>query len=63
MGPAALHRVQAAVMPNNPASMRVLEKAGFRPEGFAERYLCIAGKWEDHVVFAITAEERPASPP
>ena len=54
---AALHRVQAAVMPNNPGSMRVLEKAGFRREGFAERYLCIAGNWEDHVIFAATSEE------
>jgi ribosomal-protein-alanine N-acetyltransferase len=52
-----LHRVQAAVMPNNAPSLRVLEKAGYRREGFAERYLCIAGKWEDHVLFAMTAEE------
>jgi ribosomal-protein-alanine N-acetyltransferase len=57
LGPAGLHRVQAAVMTNNPASMRVLEKAGFRREGLAERYLCIAGVWEDHVLFGVTAEE------
>jgi ribosomal-protein-alanine N-acetyltransferase len=55
---AALHRVQAAVMPTNPGSMRVLEKAGFRREGFAERYLCIAGNWEDHAIFAATSEEQ-----
>jgi ribosomal-protein-alanine N-acetyltransferase len=54
---ARLHRVQAAVMPNNPRSMRVLEKAGYRREGFAERYLCINGSWEDHVLFARTIEE------
>jgi ribosomal-protein-alanine N-acetyltransferase len=54
---AGLHRVQAAVMPRNGASQRVLEKAGYRREGFAERYLCIAGTWEDHVVFAMTSEE------
>jgi ribosomal-protein-alanine N-acetyltransferase len=52
-----LHRVQAAVMPNNPASQRVLEKAGYRREGLAARYLCIAGVWEDHMLFAVTAEE------
>jgi ribosomal-protein-alanine N-acetyltransferase len=52
-----LHRVQAAVMPRNGASLRVLEKAGYRREGFAERYLYIAGRWEDHVLYAITAEE------
>jgi ribosomal-protein-alanine N-acetyltransferase len=56
-GAAALHRVQAAVMPSNKASLRVLEKAGYRREGSAARYLCIAGAWEDHVLFAVTAEE------
>jgi [ribosomal protein S5]-alanine N-acetyltransferase len=52
-----LHRVQAAVVPGNEASVRVLEKAGFREEGYAERYLCINGVWEDHRIFAITREE------
>ena len=56
-GEAGLHRVQAAVMPRNAASVRVLEKAGFREEGYAERYLCINGVWEDHRIFAITSEE------
>lgn len=54
---AGLHRVQAGVMPSNAASLRVVEKAGFRREGYAPRYLRIAGRWEDHVVFAMTAEE------
>jgi ribosomal-protein-alanine N-acetyltransferase len=54
---AGLHRVQAAVMPRNGASQRVLEKAGYRREGLAARYLCIAGTWEDHVLFAVTSEE------
>jgi ribosomal-protein-alanine N-acetyltransferase len=54
---AGLHRIQAAVMPRNGASLRVLEKVGFRREGVAERYLCIAGQWEDHLLYAITAEE------
>jgi [ribosomal protein S5]-alanine N-acetyltransferase len=49
--------VQAAVMPRNAGSLRVLEKAGYRKEGLAERYLCIAGSWEDHVLFAVTSEE------
>jgi ribosomal-protein-alanine N-acetyltransferase len=56
-GPAALHRVQAAVMPSNAGSQRVLEKVGYRREGLASRYLCIAGVWEDHILFAMTAEE------
>ncbi len=56
-GTARLHRIQAAVMPRNGASQRVLEKAGYRREGLAHRYLCIDGTWADHVLFAITAEE------
>lgn len=52
-----LHRVQAAVIPSNVRSIRVLEKLGFRREGLAERYLKIAGKWQDHVIFAVTREE------
>ncbi|MGH7269328.1 MAG: GNAT family N-acetyltransferase [Polyangiaceae bacterium] len=60
-GSLGLHRVQAAVMPGNAASHRVMEKAGYRREGVAERYLCIAGTWEDHVIYAVTADEaRPA---
>jgi ribosomal-protein-alanine N-acetyltransferase len=50
-----LHRVQAAIMPHNVASLRVVEKLGFRREGLATAYLCIAGKWEDHVLFAKVA--------
>jgi ribosomal-protein-alanine N-acetyltransferase len=52
-----LHRVQAAVIPRNAGSVRVLEKAGFRREGFAERYLLIDGTWEDHILFAVTCDE------
>ena len=59
-GPAGLHRVQAAIMPRNPRSLRVIEKLAFRREGYAERYLQIAGNWEDHVIFAKTREEHGA---
>jgi [ribosomal protein S5]-alanine N-acetyltransferase len=52
-----LHRVQAAIMPSNVRSLRVAEKLGFRREGFAERYLCIADAWEDHVIVARTYED------
>ena len=48
-GPAALHRVEANVMPRNTASLRVLKKCGYRPEGLARRYLRINGAWEDHI--------------
>lgn len=56
-GPAKLHRVQAAIMPRNARSLRVIEKLGFRREGYAERYLQINGSWEDHILFAQTREE------
>lgn len=56
-GPLKLHRVQAGTLPHNAASQRVLAKVGFRQEGYAKRYLCIAGQWQDHVLFGITAEE------
>ncbi len=61
-GALRLHRIQAAVMPRNAASLRVLEKVGFRREGHAEKYLQIAGKWEDHVLCAITREDLSSSP-
>ena len=44
-------------MPRNKASIRVLEKNGFRHEGFSSRYLNINGVWEDHELFAVTVEE------
>jgi ribosomal-protein-alanine N-acetyltransferase len=52
-----LHRVQAAVVPENKASARVLEKCGFREEGLARRYLFLDGQWKDHRMFALTPED------
>jgi ribosomal-protein-alanine N-acetyltransferase len=52
-----LHRVQISIIPRNAASRRVVEKLSLRDEGVAERYLEINGTWEDHVRYAITAEE------
>ncbi len=52
-----LHRLQISIIPRNTPSHRVMEKLGFRAEGIAERYLEINGVWEDHVRYAITAEE------
>ncbi|WP_406945898.1 GNAT family N-acetyltransferase [Halobacillus sp. SY10] len=48
-----LHRIEAGVMPQNKASIRVLEKAGFHKEGMAKKNVKINGKWEDHQVLAI----------
>jgi [ribosomal protein S5]-alanine N-acetyltransferase len=52
-----LHRLQIAIIPRNRPSRRVAQKLWLRGEGIALRYLEIDGKWEDHVRYAITAEE------
>jgi [ribosomal protein S5]-alanine N-acetyltransferase len=49
-----LHRVMANYMPHNARSARLLDKLGFVREGFARDYLHIAGKWQDHVLTALT---------
>ena len=48
-----LHRVEAACVPDNAASRRVLEKAGFQLEGRARAYLKINGAWADHLLFGV----------
>lgn len=47
-----LHRIEAACIPTNVPSMRLLERCGFVREGFARRYLCINGVWQDHYLYA-----------
>lgn len=48
-----LHRIQAATLPHNAASQRVLRRAGFQEIGLAPDYLHIAGSWQDHVLFQL----------
>ena len=48
-----LHRVEAACLPHNEASVRLLERVGFQREGFARAYLRINGIWQDHLLFAL----------
>ena len=52
-----LHRVEAACLPSNQRSMNLLRGCGFTEEGYARRYLKINGVWQDHVLFAILAED------
>jgi [ribosomal protein S5]-alanine N-acetyltransferase len=47
-----LHRLEAACIPTNTASIRLLEKTGFVREGYAREYLCINGIWQDHLLYA-----------
>ncbi|HRE22409.1 MAG TPA: GNAT family protein [Rhabdaerophilum sp.] len=53
-----LFRVEAACLPENAASIRVLEKAGFQREGYVRGYLSIAGARRDHLLFALLATDR-----
>jgi [ribosomal protein S5]-alanine N-acetyltransferase len=48
-----LHRLEAACLPSNTASIRLLEKTGFKGEGLARRYLRINGVWQDHLLYAL----------
>ena len=52
-----LHRLEAACLPHNQPSARVLQKAGFQREGMARRYLKINGVWQDHDLFALLQED------
>ena len=54
-----LHRLEAACIPENEPSKRLLLKCGFQEEGRARRYLQIAGRWQDHILFAMLEEDLP----
>jgi [ribosomal protein S5]-alanine N-acetyltransferase len=58
-----LHRVEAACLPSNIASRSLLVRAGFHQEGYARKYLCIEGKWQDHLLFAMLREDWGGSKP
>jgi ribosomal-protein-alanine N-acetyltransferase len=58
----ALNRLEAACLPDNRASVRVLEKAGFQPEGQARAYLAIDGLWRDHLLFGLLAGDLGLTP-
>jgi ribosomal-protein-alanine N-acetyltransferase len=57
-GTLQLHRLEAACIPGNNASIGLLEKTGFQREGYARGYLCINGVWHDHLLYARLAEDR-----
>ena len=54
-----LHRMEVCIRPENTASLRVMEKLGFRYEGLRRRYIHIDGAWADHFCFALVVEEVP----
>ncbi|KDA05968.1 GCN5 family acetyltransferase [Microbacterium sp. CH12i] len=54
-----LHRMEICIRPENEASLRVVQKLGFRYEGLRRRYIHIDGDWRDHYAFALTREDVP----
>jgi ribosomal-protein-alanine N-acetyltransferase len=56
-----LHRIEAACLPRNGPSRGLLEKLGFREEGYAREYLRIDGTWQDHVLYGLLRQDVRAS--
>ena len=54
-----LHRLEAACIPDNEPSRRLLHTLGFREEGRARSYLQINGQWRDHILFALLEDDPP----
>ena len=54
-----LHRLEAACIPSNAGSIRLLENTGFVREGYAREYLCINGIWQDHLLYGRLKDSRP----
>jgi ribosomal-protein-alanine N-acetyltransferase len=56
-GALRLHRLEAACIPTNTASIRLLERTGFVREGLARQYLCINGLWQDHFLYGLVGAD------
>ncbi|HZP20603.1 MAG TPA: GNAT family protein [Bauldia sp.] len=52
-----LNRIEAACLPHNEASIHLLEKVGFQREGYARRFLCIDGRWQDHLLYGLVRDD------
>jgi ribosomal-protein-alanine N-acetyltransferase len=58
------HRIEAACLPTNEPSKRLLERVGFKQEGYARSYLNINGQWRDHLLYALLENDpQPINPP
>ncbi|MDO1581331.1 GNAT family N-acetyltransferase [Rhizobium oryzicola] len=53
-----LHRIEAACIPDNWKSIRLLEKVGFKREGLLREYLKINGEWRDHLMYSLLAGDQ-----
>jgi len=56
-GEFSLHRVEAAIMPDNTRSRHLVTRLGFREIGLALRYLELDGAWRDHILYEIHEED------
>ena len=54
------HRLEAACLPSNTPSRRLLESCGFKYEGLARKYLKINGLWQDHLLYAVVEDDSRA---
>ncbi|MEP0323555.1 GNAT family N-acetyltransferase [Bauldia litoralis] len=52
-----LNRIDAACLPHNQASIQLLETVGFRREGYARKFLCIDGRWQDHLLYGLVRDD------
>jgi [ribosomal protein S5]-alanine N-acetyltransferase len=62
-GPLGLHRVEADIQPGNEPSRRLVQRLGFRHEGFSPEFINIHGTWRDHDRWAITPTMTTNLPP
>ena len=53
----ALHRLESNIQPANGRSIALVQRLGFKREGFSERYLFIGGAWHDHERWTLLADE------
>lgn len=62
-GQLGLHRIEAACLPHNEASQKLLQRADFMQDGYARKYLKIRGEWQDHLLYSLLAEDHKSTSP